>query len=269
MDRRTFLSALLAAPCVSFAGRFSFCQEADKGPEWYRAALAKMKELGTPGIVYITPSTLQEQEAIGEGLWKVIEAPSPDAHEVFLASAFICLTPELAERVGIRKAGEKKNRFLLDPDGKCVRANTVKRSDFENPGTFCESFIPFLHGIDLWRLKERFATAHASMAEEAKVAMQELEAEAVDARDRAAQILLKHAATLLPVYAWERRHSAVVEVRAQLAGIIEKHFQSLKDDRRLPYGTSASEVAVDSCPLCGRLRVSDPKVKKLLRFLTK
>ena len=289
MDRRTFLSALLAAPCVSFAGRFSFCQEADKGPEWYRAALRSMTERRSPGIVLVGPIALEDQSTLGLGLWAAVDGKCTDAHEIFLTSAFICLTPDLAAQVGLRKPDEKANRILIDGDGRRLAADLVPLDVFAKPETFAVSFDAFLHGADLARLKERAARARKSLPEEARLAIELLDSENVESRDRAVGTLQKLSPDFFCVFALEHRTTASAEVRGRLKSILESQYQAAATDKvdgRLPYGTRLPEFKEGSCGgvreipdpapedggemiRCGMARISDPDVKKLLRFLTK
>jgi len=291
IERRTFLSfvGFTAMPALFGLPRLSFCQDADKGPAWFQSALKKMKELGMPGIILVRPTHPMEQQELGFGLWDIVDSQNPDAHEIFLTSAFICLTPELAERVGVRKADEKSNRFLLDAEGKRVVADIVTVETFARPDAFAASFAPFLHGRELQRLKERVAPLRRTLPDEARQAIELLDSEQVEVRDRAAGTLMKIGAAWHPLLALEHRTTSSEEVRARLKSILEAIYQghaTKKEDGRLPYGTRKPEFKehgcggwyevsesdkedVSSMVDCGMGRMSDAKVRILLRFLAK
>jgi hypothetical protein len=89
MDRRAFLSILAGAPVV-FGLREVLAQEQDLRPEWFKQALARMKERKLHGVVIIAPADEAEQLELGRVLWdpngrriaadacgaKVFESPS-------------------------------------------------------------------------------------------------------------------------------------------------------------------------------------------------
>src|SRR5918996_6442132 len=117
MDRRAFLSIVAGSPLI-FGLREIFAQEPDTRPEWFRKALEHMKERKLHGVVIVVPEADPQQLEFGRCLWKLLEDDYPEAHELFLAGAFIFMTPAMAAAGGVRKAARKENRVLLHPRGK-------------------------------------------------------------------------------------------------------------------------------------------------------
>ncbi len=282
MDRRTFLKAAAAAPCV-FGLCELFAQDAPAGPEWFRQALARMKERKLYGVVIVAPEAAPEQLELGRQLRDLVDEDYPDVHEHFLTGVFVVMTPALAASSGVRKADEKENRFLLDPEGKRAAADKPEAKTFETPAAFAASFGSFLHGESGERLKARAEELAASAPAEVAAALRDLGADALETRDRASGTLSARAKELIPLYAWKRRTAADSEVSSRLRSIIERQYLA---GSRLPFGTRApkfietcgglmelpqemetneKDVAVD----CGMGRIDDARVRKFLRFLTK
>ena len=154
MDRRTFLSIVAGSPLV-FGLRQLLGQETDARPEWYKQALSRMKERKLHGVVVIAPAAEPEQLELGKQLWDLLDGDFPEAHELFVTGVFMVVTPALAGATGVRTAGENENRFLLDPEGKRVAADSVELKSFESADAFVASFSPLLHGESDKRLKAR------------------------------------------------------------------------------------------------------------------
>ncbi|HZL72595.1 MAG TPA: hypothetical protein VFC86_09050, partial [Planctomycetota bacterium] len=145
LDRRTFLKAAAAAPCI-FGLREIFAQEPDARPEWYKQALARMKERKLHGVVIVAPAAEPEQLELGRRLWVLLDGDFPEVHELLLTGVFVVMTPALAESAGVRKADEKEDRFLLDPEGKRIASDIRDATAFDKAGGFVASFAPVLFG---------------------------------------------------------------------------------------------------------------------------
>jgi hypothetical protein len=288
MDRRTFLKAAAAAPCI-FGLRELFAQETETRPEWFRKALDRMKERKLHGVVVLAPEADPKQLEFGRTLWLFLEGDFPEAHELFLTGVFIFMTPAAAEASGIRKPDEKETRFLLDPDGKRIAADSCGPTVFTRVDEFTASFASFLYGSSDQRLKARADEQGASAAAGVHTALLDLGADELEARDKATHILAGRAADLIPFFAWKRRTATDPEVASRLKSIIERHFRSLADDApgaRLPFGTRIPKFANGGCgsrrevvenepkdtgPMvaCGMGRVDEPRIQMFLRFLAK
>jgi len=288
MDRRTFLKAAAAAPCI-FGLRELFAQEADKGSEWYRQALARMKERKLHGVVVIAPEPEADQLALGRQLWDLLDGDFPEAHELFLTGVFVVMTPALAESSGVRKADDKADRILLDPDGKRIAADTRDPNAFETAERFVKAFGPFLHGDAGERLKPRADELLASAPADVVTRLRDLAAEDIETRERATGTLAAWAEKFVPLYVWKRRTATDPEVRARLLAIIERNYLAAPKDKpgaRLPFGTRVPIFAGAGCGglreviegdkedtgrmvACGMARVEEPKIRMFLRFLAK
>src|SRR5262245_32020321 len=145
LDRRTFLKSVAAAPCI-FGLRQLLAQEPDARPAWFKQALARMKERKLHGVVIVAPAAEPEQLELGRRLWDLLDGDFPEVHELFLTGVFVVMTPALAEASGVRKAGEKEDRFILEPEGKRVAADTRDAKAFDTPAGFVASFAPALYG---------------------------------------------------------------------------------------------------------------------------
>lgn len=288
MNRRDFLKAAAAAPCV-FGLRDLLAQETDLRPAWFRLALARMKEGRLHGVVVLAPEADPAQKEFGERAWDLLSGDSAEAHELMLTSVFIFTTPAVAESCGVRKAGEDADRFLLDPEGNRVAAEAYDRKSLLTAEGFVASFTPFIHGDSGQRLKSRGEALEASAPAGVKAALRDLGADEVEVRATASAVLARQAADLLPLYAWKRRTATDPEVSSRLKSIIEAHYRSLAagvPGPRLPFGTRMPKFRNGECGVqrellenedkgegpmvaCGRGRVDGTKTRMFLRFLTK
>jgi len=290
MDRRTFLKAAAAAPCI-FGLRQLFAQEAvaaATAPDWFKAALARMKERKLHGVVLIAPATPGEEKALGMALWDLLDGDHGAAHELFTAGVFIGMTPRIAAACGLRKEGERENRILLDPDGTRIAAEIYTSETLATGEAFAKSFEPFLFGKERELLKARAEEANKSAPDELRLALRDLAAEGIETREQAASTVLAQAADYHPLYSWLRRTSPEAEVRSALRSILERHYQEAKKEAfgpRLPFGTRVPKFVPGGCggmrevpengkedtgsmEACGRARIEEPKVRVFLRFLT-
>lgn len=288
MDRRTFLKAAAAAPCI-FGLSELLAQDAEPGPEWYRRARARMKERKLHGVIVIAPESDAAQLELGRRLWVLLDGDFPEPHELFLSGVFVVMTPALAEASGVRKPDERESRFLLDPDGKRVVADTCEAKAFLSGDEFTSSFAPFLHGASDQRLKARADELGASAPAEVHAALLDLGADELETRVKATMLLGGRAADLVPFYAWKRRTATDPEVASRLKSIVERHYRTLAEDvagARLPFGTRIPKFTDGGCgsrreimedepkdkgPMvaCGMGHVDEPRIRMFLRFLTK
>jgi len=288
LDRRTFLKAAAAAPCI-FGLREIFAQEPDARPEWFKQALARMKERKLHGMVVIAPRSEEEQLALGRQLWDLLEGDFPEVHELLLTSVFVVMTPALAEASGVRKADETEDRFVLDPEGRRVAADTRDAKAFDTAAGFVASFGPFLHGNSWERLKARADELEKAAREDVPAALRKLGSEEIEEREWASGILLAWADKMAPLYAWKRRTATDPEVVARLKSVVERHFHTLAptvQGAQLPFGTRTPRFTNGGCGrrrevleieskdseemvACGMARIDDSKVRMFLRFLTK
>lgn len=290
MDRRAFLAVVAGSPLV-FGLRDLFAQDSARAPEWYRAALARMKERKLHGVVIIAPGRVEpDQLDLGRRLRELLEGDSFEAHEVFLGGVFIVMVPALAEGCGLRKADERVDRILLDPEGRKIAAEAGDPKAFESAEAFATSFGGFLHGPAAERLKSRSEALLAAAPDEILGALRDLGAESLETRERASGILRAREPEYQPLLAWTRRNSPDPEVRARLKSILEQVYSNARKKDfgpRLPYGTR-SPLFVEGCgglievPSdvkegdetnvvvdCGMGRIDGPKIRTFLRFLTK
>lgn len=264
MDRRTFL----AAPLV-FGLRELLAQDAKGEPDWYRKARERMARTNRYGVVLVVPDSQPEREQLGNALQTLLESPSEGLRELFCEAVFVCVTGEVA-RACLREPGERHNRYLLDPAGKRLAADTLDPAVALDWQKFLKSFLPLVHGERGERLRDRAAAIREKLDAGVKKALARLDAETVEERDEAAALVQKHAETILPLLVETRVTTRNEEVRARCRAILQKHFDSAAvPGPRLPYGTRLEEPVVkDNCPACGLVVVrSEPR--KLLRFLTK
>jgi len=288
LDRRAFLKLTAAAPCI-FGLRQLLLQETDARPEWYKLALARMKERKLHGVVVIAPAAEPEQLELGMQLWDLLDGDFPEAHELFVTGVFMVVTPALAGATGVRTAEEKENRFLLDPDGKRISADLVDPKAFESADAFVASFAPLLHGESDKRLKSRAEELASTLPADVQDALRDLAADTLETRERGSAALLERAGDFAPLYAHRRRTDADPEVRSRLRTVLECHYRSLAADQpgaRLPFGTRIPKFREGGCGglrevsenekdrvqdmvACGMGRVGDRKVRMFLRFLTK
>src|SRR5688572_21063721 len=215
MNRRTFLRVAAAAPCV-FGLRELLAQDPDVRPAWFKLALARMKERKLYGVVVLAPSADPAQKKFGEAIWELLEEKNPAAHELFLTSVFIFLTPAAAESCGVLKAGEEVDRLLLDPDGGRVAGDRFDPKSVHAEKDFVSSFTPFVHGEEGARLKARALEPSASAPAAVLTAIQDLAHEELARREAASGALKEKAADFVPLYAWTRRTSSDPEVTSRL-----------------------------------------------------
>jgi hypothetical protein len=268
LKRRTFL----ATPLV-FGLRDLLAQESSK-PEWFQAALQRMKETGRLGVVLVAPDGREPQRRLGSALWILANEEHPEAHELFGEAVFVCVTADLAGRT-VKGSG---NRVLLDPDGKRIAQDTVEPELFEDPRRFVGSFRPFLRGESNERLRERAEAIEKGLPDEVRAALRNLDAEDPAEREKAAKVAGRSADRMVPYLTWISLTAASLERRGRAKDLLRRQFEAAPEDKpgaRLPYGTTLPRF-VGSCaglraedegvPKCG-LSEAPIRARKFIRFL--
>src|SRR5690349_16771144 len=102
VSRRTFLTLAAGAPAMLGLKECFSAEKTDVSPRsnfaqppppWYQAGLLRMRERKLHGVVLIAPGAAPvEQRVAGSALWRLLEGPDPDVHELFMAGVFIGMT---------------------------------------------------------------------------------------------------------------------------------------------------------------------------------
>lgn len=300
MNRRRFLRNAAALPFV-FGLRDLLGQDADAGrPDWHLAAFRRMKETGRNGVVIVVPDPERDElvsEAVGGGtkitrvlqdaarrrvglaLWTLANEEHPGAHAIFTEAVFVCMTSELADRL-VRRPGDPKNRFLLDPEGRTIAADTVDATVLESPEAFTPSFTRFLHGGDGARLRERAEAVGKTLDDRLRKSLSRLSSESAEERDAAQAAILERADSIAPFLVQQSIAAPEAETRGRLKDVLASLYAPGREGAagfRLPYGSYLPEFA----EACGHLRLKEEaavecglgraplRSRKFLRFLAK
>ena len=288
MDRRTFLSIVAGSPLV-FGLREMLAQEprteVKSVPEWYAAALKRMKETNRYGIVIVLPEDPKEREKWGKALIdRYNEFQSPD-HEPFGVVVLICLTKSLAGRLlkwdfDDPKALFKPGKFILAPDGRVKSWFPFDGESLGEARTFSFNFATPVYGaFSEDQLKAQAEKLEKTLPESIRKAADDLSGEKYD--PEAGESLLEKADSILP-WIVHKCHSAEAKVaeakppvRVALRTVLAKYWisQSMVDaDPCLPYGVKVEPVPVpaeDPCPPCGMAKVTPGRVRKFMSFFEK
>jgi hypothetical protein len=251
MDRRTFLKQAAAAPLVFGLGDL-FAQD-QKSPAWLAEALARMKDTGRYGIVLIIPDDKEQQRPIGQALAALIDGKDRGSHALFSEAVFVCMRRFAAEGA-VCDAGDRNTRYLLDPSGKKIDADIPGENALKDAAAFENSFGPFLHGKDGKRFRERVEEIRKSLPAEVTKAVENLDADEADVRDKASAVLQAHADRIISYLADSSARASSPEARSRAADVVEHHFRTFSGDKpgpRLPFGCKVS-VLVEAG--CGELR---------------
>lgn len=163
MDRRTFLSILAGSP---FVFGFQNLLEQDPAPapdpksvpDWYLAALKRMKETRRYGVVLVIPPGRKGQVRLGEAILARLSRPEMEDNEIFCEVVFLCLPEAQAVDIeggplkGDRTILDGVSRLLLNPDGMRVAGDRIDLRVLETRFHFRKSFDEFVHGEDGERL---------------------------------------------------------------------------------------------------------------------
>lgn len=278
LDRRAFLAQAAAVPLFFGLREILADDSAQEQPGWYADALRRMKETGRPGLVLVVPDDDAGRRRMGQALWVLANEEHPEAHELLSEAVFVCMTSDVADAV-LRTGGERGNRFLVDAGGKRLAGDAIDPALLDSPARFVASFRPFLRGESNDRLRERAALIGRDFSPELREAVVSLDSDDVTAREKSAQVLLKHADRIIPYLAW-LGVSAGAERSGRARDVIRRSYAATREDQsgpRLPYGsvlpnfTWACNTLVEGTEAairCGLASTPSP-ARKFLRFMTK
>lgn len=287
MDRRAFLSILAGSPLI-FGLREILAQDAGKPadgkavPEWYQAALKRMKETNRYGVVIVLPDDPKEREKWGKALIDRYNEFNSADHEPFGVVVLICLTQSLAGTLlkydfKDPKAVFTPNQFILSPDGRWKHCFKIEAGVLEDARRFSFNFSTPTYGISgASQLKAQAEAIEKTVPDATRKALNKLTGATHD--PEAAATLLEKADAILP---WIVYHCMTAEalhaeakppVRVALRTVLTQYWsrQSFIDaDPCLPYGMKVEAApAEDPCPPCG-MAVTLGKARKFLSFYEK
>lgn len=292
MIRRDFLTILAGSPFV-FGLRELFGQDAPSdSPDWFKAALKRMKETRRYGVLLVIPPGKEAQARLGQGLMarfsQTFQGGNDDI-EIFVANVFICLSEARARQLtggkleGDGTIAEGVHRVLLDPEGRRVAADRVDPSVLEDSSKFRESFRKLVAGDDGSRLRNHAREIEKTLPDEILKAVDRIsrpprrvesgqEAEEL----RGAMDLVKGridsiAPWLAHLTVKEENEKSFLQTR--LRSIFREHCieRSFRDpDPSLPFGIKVEAMPPeDPCPPCGRSAILPGKARKFLSFFEK
>ena len=281
MDRRAFLSIVAGSPLI-FGLRELLAQQAPADakavPEWYRAALKRMKETHRYGIVIVLPDDPREREEWGKALIGRYNEHSNYRHEPFGVVVFICLTRRLA-KVLLDRDTTDRNVFVLGPDGRTVLRTVEPISSLKDWKPFERAFTELAYGLRDARLKEQAREIEGRVPEATRKAAREL----LGSKDSASarEVLFETADAFLPwiVNLCREAESKLPEVDGDppdppaLRWVVVEHWRRqslLENDGSLPYGIKTETTPEpDPCPPCGMSVVGPGRARKFLSFYEK
>ena len=286
MDRRAFLHIVAGSPLI-FGLRELLAQDpapaGKAAPEWWSAALKRMKETNRYGIVLVVPNDAKERERWGKALIARYNEFHSDSHEPFGAVVLICLTKSLAGPLLKHDFDDPKavftpNQFILSPDGRWRHCFKIETGVLEEASRFSFSCITPAYGISGEdKLKAQAEAIEKSLPEPTRKALHKLTEATYDAE--AAAALLEKADAILPWIVYHCRVSEAMHVdakppvRVALRTLLTQYWsrQSLIEaDPCLPFGVKVEVLAEeDPCPPCGRSMVGPGKARKFLSFFEK
>ncbi len=287
-DRRDFLRHAAALPFLYGLEEVLGQEPVTQAPDWYEKALKRMKESGRCGIVLVVPDLaavkprpipdikvkpekeerfrkLMEEEAeraakieadlprrrMGTALWVLANEDHPAAHELFCEAVVLCMTSELADW-SLRRAGDPRNRFLLDSDGTRLEADTVAPEILENPQKLAESLRRLLHGEGNARLREKAESIDKTLDPQLRKAVSNLSSDSAEEREAATALLARHAESIAPYLVHLGLTAGDAELRGRAGDVLRKYYATTKEDvtgPRLPFGCTMPKFGDE----CGRL----------------
>jgi len=274
--RRDFLQVFAGAPLV-FGLRDLLTLESSRraGPTWWEDALNRMKTSASPALVFVAPTPDERRESLAKSLMNLLESGDSRAHEIFCSAVVICLGPEMA-KVCLPDSSDPGKVLVLEPSGKVLSTTDLSIEALKNPTVFAETFAALLHGEGNALLSKRADAVQSKMTEEEKRAVATIDAEGIDAREKASTTLAKNADALMPLLVLERRKSTTPERAARMKALIEEYFQKCPEKipgPRLPFGTRidpgwgcGAEFNEGASIQCGMARL-EGKGERFLRFL--
>ena len=288
MDRRSFLSILAGSPFV-FGLREILAQDTGKPadakavPEWYQAALKRMKETNRYGVVVVVPDDPKEREKWGKALIDRYNEFHLDSHEPFGVVVLICLTKSLAAQLlkydfNDPKALFTPNQFILAPDGRWKNSYRVEAEALEESSRFSFNFSTPAYGVFSGdQLKAQAEKIEKTLPEPVRKAAGELAGEKYVPEAGAA--LLEKADAILPWIIFKCREAEAKladvkpPIRVALRTVLTQYWrqQSLIDaDPCLPFGVKVEALPdEDPCPPCGRMAIAPGKARNFLSFFEK
>jgi hypothetical protein len=281
MDRRTFLAGAAATPLVFGLDRLGAAQTGR--PEWYDAALRRMKEAGRFGVLIVVPDGDPAQQRWGMALWDLAQSEIPAVREVLCEAVFITARFLVATTFAL-KPGDGRNRFLLDPSGKIVEADTISLESLEDGPRFAASFRKFVHGESDERLRAQAGKIDADLPAGVREAVARLDSDDLAEREAAEKTLREKVDAILPWLVERRQTASTPEAKGRIAAVIGRHFAGSDPKSfgpRLPYGARIPKIqhgcgvhevpeGQDNVPTppCGLAEVGR-EPRKFLRFLSK
>ena len=268
ITRRTFLGQAAATPLIFGMGCLTSRSSTSK-PDWFETALRRMMETGRCGVVIVVPEGEKDREFLAEALTGRLEDPDPETRRIFCEAVFVCLTRELCDEA-LRGA---EDRFLLDPEGRRLAADTMSLTTCSSQRLFVDSFRAFIRGKGNSRLRERAEALGDRITPEIRDALAHLDDDSIDARETAAERLVAAADAILPYLVWRGTIETREDLRARYLGIVDRHIDHLPE-RRLPYGCtwpSDSGYVAPRCSAvarCGLAAMVEPS-RRFLTFLTR
>jgi len=283
--RRDFLAILAGSPFVFGLKELVAQDAAPEKPDWFKAALKRMKETNRYGIVIVVPDDPKERERWGKALVDRYNEFDSEHHEPFGTVVLICVTSTVAPKVVNYDFKDPKpiftpNWFLLRPNGRVLIGAQLKSGVLEDQRSFKLSFTELAYGQRDELLADQAKSIEKGLPESICKSADELLA--VGKYDRkAAAVLLEKADETLPWIAWKCREAEAkdpsgerkVPGRVGLRQVMVEFWrnQSMKEaDPCLPYGVKVEMLpAEDPCPPCGRGSISVGKARKFLSFYEK
>ncbi len=270
MHRRTFLTAAAASPLV-FGLNELFSQDKKK-PEWWEAALKRMKETRRCGLVIVAPAREEQRIEVGERLLALIEGKDRDVRTTLVEAVVICLRSELAAML----LGDiKEHAVVLDSDGRKIAEGALSPDDMKKPETFVAGVRKALHGAKGERLREAVERAKKALpdADRAKVekAVEDLDTDAA-APAGALEALKARADGIAPVLAFAARDAVFAPARERFRSMLLELYDRLASNKPGPvlaYGAQLKQGAVvkeDPCPACG-MGEAPARSRRFLDFL--
>ena len=279
MNRRAFLSIVASSPLV-FGLRELLAQEprteAKSVPEWYRAALKRMKETNRYGIVIVVPDDPKERERWGKALIDRYNEIESRFHEPFGVVVLICLTSTLAEKLLEHDRKSAPARIDLRPDGRIAGKSELKIETLESSEKFGLAFSATDE-----QLKEQGPAIEKTLPESFLKSAEQLYKPGAWSAEATA-VVLEKADAILPWIVWKCRWAESKAGFGECIGkpesnglrrVLNQYWTQrsyIESDPCLPYGAKVEALpAEDPCPPCGMARISSGKARKFLSFYEK
>jgi hypothetical protein len=273
LDRRSFLELASTGPLVFGLGDLLAINRFQAIPTWWESALKRMKDADQPGLVFIAPSEVEAQVTLGQALLALLDGGDIRAREIFCTVVGVALSPEAA-KICLPASSEPGQVLVLEFSGKVVATSDFALDTMRDPGLFAET-VDKLVGA---RLVKKAEAVRGKVTEEEKRAFETLDAEEVEIRGRAAEILARNAGRLMPLLVIERR-SATLERAGRLRQVIDGYIERWDENTpgpRLPFGTRSFAILHTGClpqdegeaVQCGMGRM-EVRGREFLRFLTR